>query len=85
MAEISATDKVTEARGLEITPGVECVPGFNVATRKWEALAAIRHAFRLPEAASTTAVSGCRSSVREITGKRRATKQTMAAPCILVL
>lgn len=83
--EMSVADKCTAAKGLEIVPGAECAPEFNVAARTWEALAAMRHAFRLPEAASTTAVSGCRSSVREMTGNRRARKQTMAAASILVL
>ena len=48
-------------------------------------LATRRQAFRLPEAASTATVSGCRSSVREMTGKRSARTQTMATASILVL
>src|ERR1700733_1154234 len=49
-------------------------------------LAAIRQAFRLPDAASTATVSGCKSSVSEMTGKRSASTQTIAtasnlAPC----
>jgi hypothetical protein len=85
MVEISAIVGLIAAKGLEIIPGAECAPEFSVAARTWGALAAIRHAFRLPEAASTATVSGCRSSVREMTGNRRARTQTMATASIFVL
>jgi hypothetical protein len=85
-AEISEYVRSTAAKDLEIVPGVKCDPSpLNVAARMWGALAAIRQAFRLPEAASTATVSGCRSSVREITGNRSARTQTMATASILVL
>ena len=77
--------QLTAAMRLEVIPTINCVPEPTVADRTWEALAAIRQALRLPEAASTATVSGCRSSVREMTGNRRAKKQTMAAASILVL
>jgi len=82
---ISAIDKLTPSNCLEMTPTANRVPEFTVAARRWGALAAIRHAFRLPEAASTAKISGCRSSVREITGNRRARTQTIATASILVL
>jgi hypothetical protein len=82
---ISAIAKLTAAKGLGMIPTARCAPELDVAARTWGALAAIRHAFRLPEAASTATVSGCRSSVREMTGNRRARTQTMATASILVL
>ncbi len=66
------------AKGLEISPTVKCFPTLIVAVRMWGQLAAIRQAFRLPEAESSATVSGCRSSVREITGNRSAKTQTIA-------
>src|SRR5271169_2663383 len=83
--QISAFAKLTAAKGLEIIPIARCAPELKVAVQTWGALAAIRHAFRLPEAASTATVSGCKSSVREMTGNRRARAQTMATASILVL
>jgi hypothetical protein len=83
--EFSALVKWTAAKDVEIIPSAKWVLDLNVAARKWGALAAIRHAFRLPEAASATMISGCRSSVREMTGNRRARTQTMATASILVL
>jgi hypothetical protein len=83
--EISAIAKLTAAKGLGMIPIARCAPELDVAARTWGALAAIRHAFRLPEAASTATVSGCRSSVREMTGNRRARTQTMATASIRVL
>jgi len=77
--------KLTAAIGLEFIPKTDWVPEPTVADRTWEALAAIRQALRLPEAASTATVSGCRSSVREMTGNRSARMQTMATASILVL
>jgi hypothetical protein len=71
--------------GLEIIPSIKCVRERNAAARTGGALAAIRQAFRFPEAASTATVSGCRSSVREMTGNRRARRQTMATASILLL
>jgi hypothetical protein len=82
---ISAIVKLTPAKGLEIMPTAKRVPELTVAARTWGALAAIRQAFRLPEAASTATVSGCRSSVREMTGNRRDRTQTIATASILVL
>jgi hypothetical protein len=81
----SVTTKFVTAKGLEIVPTARCVPGLRVVARTWGALAAIRQAFRLPEAASTATISGCRSSVSEMTGNRRARTQTIATASILVL
>jgi hypothetical protein len=83
--EISAIVKLNAAKGLEVIPSAMCAPELSVAARTWGALAAIRHAFRLPDAASTATVSGCRSSVSEMTGNRRARTQTMATASIRVL
>jgi hypothetical protein len=83
--EIPAIIKLPATNGLEIIPRAQWIPEPIVAARTWGALAAIRHAFRLPEAASTATVSGCRSSVREITGNRRARTLTIATASILVL
>ena len=77
--------KSTAAKGLEIVPSAKCIAELNVAARTCGALAAIRQAFRLPEAASTATVSGCKSSVSEMTGNRSANTQTMATASILVL
>ena len=85
MVEISAIVRLIAEKGLEIIPIAKCAPELIVAARTWGALAAIRHAFRLPEAASTATVSGCRSSVREMTGNRRARTQTMATASVLEL
>jgi hypothetical protein len=84
-ARNSVMTKFAAAKGLEISPTVKCFPNLIVAVRMWGQLAAIRHAFRLPEAASTATVSGCRSSVREMTGNRRASTQTIAIDCIRML
>jgi hypothetical protein len=81
----SVSTKSIAAKGLDNVPNAQRVPGLTVAARTWGALAAIRQAFRLPEAASTATVSGCRSSVREMTGNRRARTQTIATASILVL
>lgn len=85
LAEISEANKSSAAKDLDIVPNAKCGHELNVAARTKGALAAIKQAFRLPEAASTAIVSGCRSSVRDITGNRRARTQTMAAASILVL
>jgi hypothetical protein len=85
MVETSAIVGLIAKNGLEIIPTAKCVPELTAVDRTWGELAAIRHAFRLPEAASTATVSGCRSSVREMTGNRRAKAQTMATASILVL
>lgn len=77
--------KVDTGYGRETIPTAKCVPACSVAARTCGALAAIRQALRLPEAASTATVSGCKSSVREITGNRRATTQSMATASILGL
>jgi hypothetical protein len=66
-------------------PTAKCVPVLRVVAPIWGAQAAIRQAFRLPEAASTATISGCKSSVREMTGNRRARKQTIETASILVL
>jgi hypothetical protein len=77
--------KFATVKELEIIPTAKCFPELRVVARTCGALAAIRQAFRLPEAASTATISGCKSSVREITGKRRARIQTIATASILVL
>lgn len=85
MGKISVNVRPIPAKGIEIMASIKCDPGLKVAVRDWGALAAIKQAFRLPEAASTATVSGCKSSVREMTGKRSARTQTMATASILVL
>jgi hypothetical protein len=82
---ISSTAEPTLADGLGMIPKAQCALEPIVEAPTWGTLVASRHAFRLPEAASTTRISGCRSSVREMTGNRRATKQTMATASILLL
>ena len=76
------TTRFAASKGLEIIPTVKCFPNLMVTFRTCGWLAAIRHAFRLPEDASTATVSGCRSSVREMTGKRSAKTQTIAIDSI---
>ena len=82
---IAALDRFIPASGVEMTPTAVLIPELTVAARTCGALAAIRQAFRLPEAASTAMISGCKSSVREITGNRRARAQTIATASIFVL
>jgi hypothetical protein len=82
---ISSTAEPTLADGLGMIPKAQCALDPMVEAPTWGTLVARRHAFRLPEAASTTRISGCRSSVREMTGNRSATKHTMATASILLL
>jgi hypothetical protein len=85
MGKISVNVRPIPAKGIEIMPSIKCDPELEFAVRVQGALAAIRQAFRFPEAASTATVSGCKSSVREMTGNRSARTQTMATASILVL
>lgn len=82
---ISSTAEPTLADGLGMIPKAQCALEPIVEAPTCGALVASRHAFRLPEAASITRISGCRSSVREMTGNRRARTQTMATASILLL
>ena len=82
---ISETIDPLTALDSEVGPIVRCVIGLWVAAFTCGALAAIRQAFRLPDAASTAMVSGCKSSVREMTGNSSARMQTIAAASIVVL
>lgn len=84
-SRISSTAEPTLADGLGMIPNVQCALEPRVEAPTWGALIASRHAFRLPEAASTTRISGCRSSVREMTGNRSARTQTMATASILLV
>ena len=84
-ARNSEMTKFAASKGLEINPTVKCFPNLIVAFRTCGELTAIRHALRLPEDASTATVSGCRSSVREMTGNRSSNTQTIATDSIRML
>lgn len=76
--------KLLATTGLLRIATAKCALAATGAGSNRGALAAIRQAFRLPEAASTTTISGCRSSVSDMTGKKMARTQTIATDSIFL-
>src|ERR1035437_3819403 len=74
----AALTRETSAGNFERRAKEDCVPECDFALPPCTAWATSKQCIRLLETVSAGTISGCKSSVSEITGNNRASRQTMA-------